>query len=77
MRFRGILQSENSGKMSTWLTDAKRSGLYAMQRFARTLRRDIDEVKKRNHRTAEQWSDKRTNQPPQNPETSDVWPSRA
>ncbi len=41
MRFRGILRSKNTGKLAAWLKDAQQSGLYAMQRFARTLRRDI------------------------------------
>jgi transposase len=41
MRFRGILRSENAGKLGVWLKNAQESGLYAMQRFARTLRRDI------------------------------------
>jgi hypothetical protein len=38
MRFRGILRSKNVAKLGVWLTDAHQSGLYAMQRFARTLR---------------------------------------
>jgi transposase len=45
MRFRGILRSENSGKLGAWLKDTQRSSLFAMQRFARTLRRDIDAVR--------------------------------
>jgi len=45
MRFRGILRSKNVGKLDTWLKDAQHSGLYAMQRFAHTLRRDIDAVR--------------------------------
>ena len=36
MRFRGILRSKNVAKLGVWLTDAHQSGLYAMQRFART-----------------------------------------
>jgi len=42
MRFRGMLKSKSVGKLGVWLKDAQRSGLYAMQRFARTLQRDID-----------------------------------
>ena len=38
MRFRGILRSENAGKLGVWINDAQQSGLHAMQRFARTLR---------------------------------------
>jgi transposase len=44
-RFRGILRSKNAAKLGVWLTDVHQSGLYAMQRFARTLRRDIDAVR--------------------------------
>jgi len=57
MRFRGILRSENAGKLGTWLKDAQRSSLYAMQRFARTLRRDIDAVR---NAITEQWSNGQT-----------------
>jgi transposase len=45
MRFRGLLRSKKAGKLGIWLKDAHHSGLYAMQRFARTLRRDIEAVK--------------------------------
>jgi transposase len=44
MRFRGIVRSKSTGKLATWLKDAQQAGLYAMQRFARTLHRDIDAV---------------------------------
>ena len=44
MRFRGILRSKDLQKFDTWLNDAQQSGIYAMQRFARTLRRDLDAV---------------------------------
>ena len=53
MRFRGILRSKNAGKLGVWLKDAQHSGLCAMQRFARTLRRDIEAVR---NAIAEQWS---------------------
>ena len=46
MRFRGMLKSKSVGKLGVWLKDAQKSGLYAMQRFARTLQRDIDAVRK-------------------------------
>jgi transposase len=45
MRFRGILRSKDIQKFDTWLNDAQQSGLYAIQRFGRTLRRDIDAVR--------------------------------
>jgi transposase len=38
MRFRGILRSHDTAKLDSWLDAADRSGLSAMQRFARTLR---------------------------------------
>jgi transposase len=44
MRFRGILRSKNVARLGVWLKDAHKSGLYAIQRFARTLGRDIDAV---------------------------------
>jgi hypothetical protein len=57
MRFRGILRSKNVAKLGVWLTDAHQSGLYAMQRFARTLRRDIDAVRSA---VTESWSNGQT-----------------
>jgi transposase len=57
MRFRGILRSENAGKLGIWIKDAQQSGLHAMQRFARTLRRDIDAVR---NSITEQWSNGQT-----------------
>jgi len=55
--FLGILRSRSAGKLGVWLKDAQRSGLYAMQRFARTLRRDIDAVR---NAVTEQWSNGQT-----------------
>src|SRR5208337_1611823 len=57
MRFRGILRSKNTGKLAAWLKDAQQSGLYAMQRFARTSRRDIDAVR---NAITEHWSNGQT-----------------
>jgi len=45
MRFRGIFQGKDTDKLDVGLDDAQQSGIYAMQRVARTLRRDIDAVK--------------------------------
>jgi transposase len=53
MRFRGILRSKNAKRLDGWLNDAQRSGIYAMQRFARTLRQDICAVR---NAVAEPWS---------------------
>ena len=44
MRFRGVLKSKSVNGLGVWMNDAQRSGLYAMQRFARVLRRDISAV---------------------------------
>lgn len=57
MRFRGLPRSKHVAKLGVWLKDAHRSGLYAMQRFARTLRRDIDAVR---NAIAERWSNGQT-----------------
>ncbi len=57
MRFRGMLKSKSVGKLGVWLKDAQKSGLYAMQRFARTLQRDIDAVR---NAVTEPWSNGQT-----------------
>ena len=57
MRFRGILRSKNVAKLGVWLKDAHQSGLYAMQRFVRTLRRDIDAAR---NAVTESWSNGQT-----------------
>ena len=57
MRLRGMMRSKNAGKLGTWLKDVHQSGLYAMQRLARTLRRDIDAVR---NAITEQWSSGQT-----------------
>ena len=57
MRFRGILRSKNVAKLGVWLTDAHQSGPYPLQRFARTLRRDIDAVRSA---VTERWSNGQT-----------------
>jgi len=44
MRFPGILQSKHAQRLEGWLHDAHRSGMRAIQWFARTLRRDTDAV---------------------------------
>jgi transposase len=57
MRFRGLLRNKDTVKFDDWLTDAHQSGLYAMQRFVRTLRRDIDAVR---NALKERWSNGQT-----------------
>jgi transposase len=57
MRFRGILRSKDIQKFGVWLDDAQQSGIYAMQRFARTVRRDLDAV---TNALTEGWSNGQT-----------------
>ncbi|HTD54048.1 MAG TPA: transposase [Silvibacterium sp.] len=57
MRFRGILRSRDVQKFAVWLDDAQQSGLYAMQRFVRTVRRDLDAV---TNALTEEWSNGQT-----------------
>ncbi len=57
MRFRGVLRSKDVKRFDKWLEDAQRSGIYAMQRFARTLRSDIQAVR---NAVAEPWSNGQT-----------------
>jgi hypothetical protein len=57
LRFRGMLKSKNVDKLGAWLRDAQKSGLYAMQRFARTAPRDIDAVR---NAITEPWSNGQT-----------------
>ena len=53
MRVRGILQSKDIQKFDVWLVDAQQSAIYAIHRFARTLRRDVDAVR---DSLTERWS---------------------
>jgi transposase len=57
MRFRGVLRSKDIQKFGIWLDDAQQSGIYAMQRFARTVRRDLDPV---TNALTEGWSNGQT-----------------
>jgi len=45
MRFRGILRGGDVENLDGRLDDARRSGIYGMQRFARRLKRDRDAVR--------------------------------
>src|SRR3984957_11396228 len=38
MRFRGLLRGGTAGGVGAWLVEARASGIYAMQRFAKTIR---------------------------------------
>ena len=53
MRLRGILRSRDGGKLDAWLDEAYHSGIYALQRFARTAQGDLDAVR---NAVTERWS---------------------
>jgi transposase len=53
MRFRGLLRGGTVEKLKAWLSDARRSGIYGMQRFSRALRNDIEAVR---NAVLEPWS---------------------
>jgi transposase len=53
MRFRGILRGGDTDKLNVWIDDVLRSGIYAMQRFGKSLRQDLDAV---HHALTEPWS---------------------
>ena len=57
MRFRGLLRGGTVEKLDAWLQDARRSGIYGMQCFARALRQDIEAVR---NAVLEPWSDGQT-----------------
>jgi hypothetical protein len=57
MRFRGLLRGGSVEKLDVWLRDAHLSGIYAMRRFARTLRQDIGAVR---NAVLEPWSNGQT-----------------
>jgi transposase len=44
MRFQGLLRGGRRAKLEHRLNDARHSGIYAMQRFARRVRQDIGAV---------------------------------
>lgn len=45
MRFRGIMRSGDIDKLTIWIDDVCHSGIYAMQRFGRSLLQDLDAVR--------------------------------
>jgi transposase len=53
IQFRALLRSRKPERLSQWIADAKHSGLYALQRFAKTLQRDEDAVR---NAIADPWS---------------------
>ena len=57
MRFRGLLRGGTADGLDAWLIDARGSGIYGMQRFARTIPQDIDAVR---NAVSEPWSNGQT-----------------
>lgn len=57
MRFWGVFRSKDIQRLDIRLNDAQRFGIYAVQRFVRTLRRDIDAV---GNALTERWSNGQT-----------------
>ena len=57
MRFRGLLRGGTAEELDAWLIDARASGIYGMQRFARTIRQDIEAVR---NAVSEPWSNGQT-----------------
>jgi transposase len=45
LQFRALLRSSKPEGLSRWKADAMHSGIYALQRFAKTLDRDEDAVR--------------------------------
>jgi hypothetical protein len=76
MQFRGVLRSGTTERLDAWLTDARASGIYAMQRFAKTIRQDLGGRSKRCLRAVEQRADRRANQQTEDPQACHVCPRR-
>jgi transposase len=45
MQFRGIMRSGDLDRLTTWIDEALHCGIYAMQRFARSLKYDLSAVR--------------------------------
>jgi transposase len=57
MRFQGLLRGGTPEPLDSWLIDARASGIYAMQRFAKTIRQDLEAVQ---NAVMEPWSNGQT-----------------
>ena len=53
MRFRGLLKASDTAKLDRWLKDARACRLSSIQRFARTIKRDLAAVR---NAVSEPWS---------------------
>ena len=60
MRFRGLLRGGTAKGLDAWLIDARASGIYGMQRFARTMRQDLEAVRNAVSEPCKQRADRRT-----------------
>jgi Helix-turn-helix domain len=72
MRFRGLLRGGTAERLDAWLIDARASGIYAMQRFAKTIRQDLEAGPERRVGALEQRPDRRPGQQIEDPKASDV-----
>jgi transposase len=54
MQFRGLLRGGAAEGLGAWLIDARASGIYAMQRFAKSIRQDLAAAR---NTVSEPWSD--------------------
>ena len=57
MRFRGLLRGGTAEGLDAWLIHARASGIYGMQRFAKTIRQDLEAVR---NAMSEPWSNGQT-----------------
>jgi transposase len=57
MRFRGILRGRDTDKLSTWLDDARASGIHCLRQFALKARQNLAAVR---NAVTERWSNGQT-----------------
>ena len=72
----GRTKKQRVNCFGVWMNDAPRSGLYAMQRFARVLRRGVSAVRNTITEPWSKWANGRT-ESPKSSQTNDVWPGWA
>jgi hypothetical protein len=76
MQFRALLRGGAVEKLDGWLSDARRSGIYGMQRFARGIAARHRGRAECRVGTLEQWANRRSDQQAQDAEEDNVRPSR-
>lgn len=57
MRLRGLLRGGTAEKLDIWLSDARKSDIHGMRRFARTVKQDLEAVR---NAVLEPWSNGQT-----------------